>query len=85
MGTGFNWSHVRDDKVDELLEQGDAAVDATERDAIYQELQQHIMEEAYTLPLYVINAYHAASPDVQGIKLAPTARHTWLYDAFVEQ
>ncbi|HBY93004.1 MAG TPA: hypothetical protein DEP84_03410, partial [Chloroflexi bacterium] len=84
-GTGFNWSHIHDPKVDELLNKGDSATDPQERTAIYQELQQYIMEQAYEVPLYVFIAYHAASKDLKGLVVAPTARHIWLYDAYVEK
>jgi len=84
-GTGFNWSHVRDERVDELLEKGEATADLAEREAIYQELQKHIMEEAYMLPLYVITALHGASAKLHDVKVRPSARHIWLYDAYLEE
>jgi peptide/nickel transport system substrate-binding protein len=84
-GTGFNWSHVRDEHVDELLEEGEATADPAEREAVYQELQEIIMEEAWILPLYIINAFHGASVKVKDIVVRPTARHIWLYDTYIEE
>jgi peptide/nickel transport system substrate-binding protein len=84
-GTGFNWSHVRSDVLDELLAKGEATADPAERAAVYEELQQIIMDEAYILPLYVITAFHAADTDVQGIVVRPTARQVWLYDTYLEE
>lgn len=83
-GSGFNWAHIRDTKVDELLAAGDAATDAAERARIYEELQKYIMDQAYVMPLYIITAYHAASQEVKDVVIAPTARHVWFHKAYVE-
>jgi peptide/nickel transport system substrate-binding protein len=84
-GTGFNWSHIQDEGVDELLEKGEATADLAEREAVYQELQKTIMEEAWILPLYIITAFHGASASVHDVMVRPTARHVWLYDTYVEE
>lgn len=84
-GTGFNWSHVRSETLDELLERGESSVDPSEREAIYQELQQIIMEEAYMLPLFVTTSFHGASTDVHGLVVRPTARTYWFQDAYMEE
>jgi peptide/nickel transport system substrate-binding protein len=84
-GTGFNWSHVRSEEIDELLAQGESTPDWTERAAVYKTLQEKIMAEAYILPLYVITAFHGASDKVQDITVRPTARHVWLYDTYLEE
>lgn len=84
-GKGFNWAHVSDKRVDTLLERGDATLDPAKRDAVYQDLQKLIMDEAWILPLYVITSYHAASTKVRDVVVAPTARHMWLHGAYLER
>ena len=65
-GGQFNRSRVEDPKIDELIHQGVAEADTEARKAIYQELQQYIMEQALVLPAYETVLAHALQPNVHG-------------------
>jgi peptide/nickel transport system substrate-binding protein len=65
-GGQFNRSRVEDPKIDELIQQGVEETDIEARKAIYQELQQYIMEQALLLPAFETVLAHALQPNVQG-------------------
>ncbi len=50
---GGNYSRVNDPKVDQLLDQGRTTIDVAKRSQIYKDLQKYIVQQVYTIPLYL--------------------------------
>src|SRR5262249_52266348 len=48
----FNWPRWNDPKLDKLLETAGSTLDGPERDALYREAQQMVMEAAIWLPMH---------------------------------
>ena len=49
----FNLSHIQDPELDALILEGQTTVDADARAAIYEEIQDIVIENAYTIGMYV--------------------------------
>lgn len=83
-GSQFNRTRVSDPHIDELLDAGTATGDLDERRAIYQELQEIIMENAYMIPNWESNLYHVSRTNVKGLKVnvteSPYLQDVWLED-----
>jgi peptide/nickel transport system substrate-binding protein len=87
---GWHWSHLHEGdpelqaQIDELLEQGDSTTNLTEREAIYQEVQRLLVENAVSLPIRVDYYIYGISNKVHGWNKAPSG---WplLYDFWLEQ
>ena len=83
--SGFNWSKVRDPKLDELLENGAHTLDLDRRKELYAEAQQLIMAQALTLPIRDYVNLNAASAKVKGLRYDLRGWFPWLYDVYLEQ
>ena len=84
IGTGFNWTHVADAEIDRLLAEGLREVDWGARAAVYEALQQRIMDLAIWFPVWDIQMVHGASPRLQGWELLPNTEYIWLLGAYFE-
>jgi len=82
---GFNWSKVRDPKLDELLENGAHTLDLSKRQELYAEAQQIIMAEALILPIRDYVNLNATSARVKGLRYDLRGWFPWLYDVYLEQ
>jgi peptide/nickel transport system substrate-binding protein len=85
IGTGFNWSHLPDEEIDNLLAAGEAEADREARRQIYQDLQKHIMDLAIWIPLWDVQITHGSVPEFQGWKALNNPEHVWLYDAYLTE
>lgn len=65
-GGQFNRSRVEDPVIDDLIQQGVAEANTEARMAIYQELQQYIMEQALVLPAFETVLAHALQTNIHG-------------------
>lgn len=83
--SGFNWSKVRDPKLDKLLEEGARTLDPDKRQALYAEAQQLIMAEALILPIRDYVNLNAARAKVKGLRYDLRGWFPWLYDVYLEQ
>jgi peptide/nickel transport system substrate-binding protein len=83
--SGFNWSKVRDPRLDELLEKGAHTLDLDRRKELYAEAQQLIMAEALTLPIRDYVNLNATSARVKGLRYDLRGWFPWLYDVYLEQ
>jgi peptide/nickel transport system substrate-binding protein len=83
--SGFNWSKVRDPKLDELLENGARTLDLDRRRELYAEAQQLIMAEALILPIRDYVNLNAASAKVKGLRYDLRGWFPWLYDVYLEE
>src|SRR5262245_43935255 len=68
VGGNFNWSCVKNPKLDALLEQGRRESDPAKRRAIYVSIEQLAIEDALTVPLVDELSVWAFRSGVQGVK-----------------
>lgn len=73
-----------DPVLDELLEEQAAATDADERSSVLAELQDHVIDNAYTIPLLKDSQVFAATNDVQGFSWSAEARPLF-YSAWLDR
>jgi peptide/nickel transport system substrate-binding protein len=66
--SGFNWSHYRNEEVDDLLERGQQLTDIDERCALYFEAQIQIMEDAALIPIWGKRVSNGAKKGITGIE-----------------
>jgi peptide/nickel transport system substrate-binding protein len=83
--SGFNWSKVRDPKLDELLEEGTRTLDLGRRKELYAEAQRLIMAEALILPMRDYVNLNATSARVKGLRYDLRGWFPWLYDVYLEE
>lgn len=65
---GLNFSSVKDDKLDALLEQGQVEIDPEARKQVYAEVQKQIVEQAYWVPVYINKTFTVINSRVKGVK-----------------
>jgi peptide/nickel transport system substrate-binding protein len=68
VGANFNWSCVKNAKLDQMLEQGRRESDQAKRRAIYLSITRLALDEALTVPLVDELSVWAYQAGVQGIK-----------------
>jgi peptide/nickel transport system substrate-binding protein len=68
VGANFNWSCVKNPKLDALLEQGRRESDQSKRRAIYLSIAKMALDEALTVPLVDELSVWAYQAGVQGVK-----------------
>ena len=68
VGANFNWSCVKNAKLDQMLEQGRREADQAKRRAIYLSIAQLALDEALTVPLVDELSVWAYRTGVQGVK-----------------
>ena len=68
VGGNFNWSCVKNAKLDQLLEQGRREFDPAKRRALYLAIEKLALDEALTVPLVDELAVWAFRAPVQGVK-----------------
>ena len=68
MGGNFNWSCVKNVKLDQMLEQGRRESDPAKRRAIYLAIEKLALEDALTVPLVDDLAVWAFRAGVQRVK-----------------
>jgi len=83
--SGFNWSKVRDPRLDELLENGAHTLDLDKRKELYAEAQQLIMAQALTLPIRDYVNLNVTSAKVKGLRYDLRGWFPWLYDVHMEK
>jgi peptide/nickel transport system substrate-binding protein len=82
-GENGNFVNYSNPEVDELIDQGIAVTDQTERARIYQEIQSILLEDLPWINLFVANQFEAMKTNVKGYVHIPTGsnssfRHTWI-------
>lgn len=75
-----------DTALDELIETARTQLDVTERTATYAQIQQHIFDNVYQIPLYVSQDSVAYADSVQGITFDPASGFVWgAYTVWLDQ
>jgi len=77
---GFNWSKVRDARIDEWLVKGLSSLDPGEREAAYAEVQRLVMEQALIIPIRDYVNLIGVNAKVQGLRFDARGWFPWLYD-----
>jgi peptide/nickel transport system substrate-binding protein len=65
---GFNWAHYSSTVVDDLLVQGGAEADQSQRVALYRQAQEQIMKDAVILPIQSKRTVMAMDARLSGLK-----------------
>ncbi len=81
---GFNFTFYEDPALAELFDRGIAEMDATERIAIYKEVQQFMLDNALLVPIYNLANLTATTANLQGI-VGDTAGYIYWYDAWFSE
>jgi peptide/nickel transport system substrate-binding protein len=73
--SAFAW-YFGDEELDALVDQGRTTLDPAEREQVYAELQEHMWEQAWHVPLYNSDFTMAHVSDLQGILVQPHSFRT---------
>ena len=77
---GVNRVHFQNPEVDRLIDAAARATDDGQRGALYSAAQKIIAQEAPYIPLWYRTNVAVFQPDVDGVRLSPTAEFTFLKD-----
>ncbi len=83
-GTNFNRTMKPDPELDRMLDAATAELDPERRKQMYMDIQQYIMDQALTIPLWEEVVLWGANANVQGIHFQPLGG-VWLYDMWKRQ
>jgi peptide/nickel transport system substrate-binding protein len=78
--SAFAW-FFGDEVLDGLIAQGRTTLDSAERAAVYAELQRHMWEQAWHVPLYNSDFTLGISSDLKGVLVQPNVFRTDFYRA----
>jgi len=82
---GFNWSKVKDDKLDTWLDEATHTSNRDERAAIYSKIQLRVMDQALAVPVRDYVNLNGVSNQVQGLRYDAQGWFPWLIDVTLEQ
>jgi peptide/nickel transport system substrate-binding protein len=82
-GGQFNRSRVEDEHIDDLIQQGVAEADHEARLEIYRELQEYVMDQALTLPVFETVLVHVLQSHVHDFKVDLLGR-PYMIDVWVD-
>jgi peptide/nickel transport system substrate-binding protein len=80
-----NHSQVKDPALDELLDRASEITDEDERQELYAEAQESILDGYYILPLYDQQNHYLLRSDVEGLRTMPTVSTPTLFDAWLDR
>jgi peptide/nickel transport system substrate-binding protein len=78
--SAFAW-YFDDEELDALVDQGRTTVDPDEREQVYAELQEHMWEQAWHVPLYNSDFTLAHVAELEGILVQPHTFRTDFHNA----
>ncbi|HEU0113272.1 MAG TPA: ABC transporter substrate-binding protein [Thermomicrobiales bacterium] len=85
IGTGWNFSHYSNPKVDALFAEGIKTVDPAKRIDIYQQVQQLILGDAACFPINYYTRNWGLASKVQGFTVGPDGEWAHLYNVWLNQ
>jgi peptide/nickel transport system substrate-binding protein len=65
--SGFNWSHYAKPSVDAMIAKANETADEADRNALYEQVGQTLMQDAIYLPLWDVNGAFTMPPTVKGL------------------
>jgi peptide/nickel transport system substrate-binding protein len=80
---GFNWSKVRDARLDQLLSEGIRTLDPMQRAGLYAQAQTRIMDLALILPIREYVNLNGAEASVRGLRYDRRGWFPWLHDVWL--
>lgn len=83
-GTNFNRTMKVDPELDAMLDAATAELDPASREQQYVAIQQYIMDQAITIPLWEEVVLWGATADLKGIHFQPLGG-VWFYDVWRQQ
>ncbi|RNB89773.1 ABC transporter substrate-binding protein [Brevibacillus fluminis] len=81
IGAGFNIIGLKDGKLDALLTKGRTTAETEARKQVYVDAQQHLLEQAYVVPIYSDKIFVVVSSRVKGVKWTsnlPDYQDSWV-------
>jgi peptide/nickel transport system substrate-binding protein len=85
IGSGVNYTHFKNARLDELLEAAVRILDPARRAQMYREAQRIIMENALIIPLYYNVSSFAVRREVKGVRISSNGVYPLLYDVYIER
>ena len=70
---GFNWEHYSNPALDALADKANATADATQRNALYRQAGQMVMEAAVIIPIYNSDGLFVGTSALKGIQFTVNA------------
>jgi peptide/nickel transport system substrate-binding protein len=83
--SGFNWSKIKDPKLDALLDEASQTTDPEQRKELYGQAQEFIMEQALILPVYDYTVLSGLDANVAGLHWSSIGLVPLLNDIYIEQ
>jgi peptide/nickel transport system substrate-binding protein len=85
IGTGWNFTHAPDAKLDAMLEEAETTADLEARRQLYAEVQRHMLEQAMVIPTVYQHNVSAFHQSVRDVELYPVyGEAPYFYDAYVD-
>jgi peptide/nickel transport system substrate-binding protein len=82
----FQWSQYTNPTVDKLLDDAETEIDTTKRAALYQQVQEILMQDAVAVPTSVSTAVSTLNKEHLGGDIwQDGSQMEWLYDAYVKK
>lgn len=78
-----NWACLDDPVLDQLIVDAEQALDIGERNELIKQIQMHIMENAYEVPIVELAFYTGLKDQVKGIAFDATSFYPWLYETYI--
>lgn len=82
-GTGLNFSHINDPKLDEMILKARSTMDIEDRAAVYEDLQRYVVDLALWVPLWIDEYSIAYNKAIQNASFHEDG-YTVYFDAWIE-
>lgn len=82
IGSGLNFSHDADPKLDALIDEARRTTDLAKRAAVYAALQRYVVDQALWVPLWTNYTYFALQPGIADARIHPDG-YVFLGDAYL--
>jgi len=81
IGTGWNFTHFRNEQLDALLDDANTELDTERRCELYRQAQTLALDEGIIIPMYLQQQIVAYNSAIQGLKMSPHGDYIEWYDA----
>jgi peptide/nickel transport system substrate-binding protein len=85
IGSGFAWSHLADEEIDNLLAAGAKEPDKEKRMQIYQDLQKRILDLYIYFPFWRLPGLVGYDAAVKDAVHLPYPQFIYIYDTYIEE
>lgn len=70
---GYTFARPNDPELERLLQDGSRLPDGPERQKVYEQIQQRVIDRAYSLPLYPVQRIFAYQKNIHGVRITGTS------------